>query len=330
VQFVIGLVAVVLLISFIVTFWPIALAIAMALIAPRIVRRIRKHRYFASDEFAARKSAIASVVAEHNDVTEYARSIRDGGHFYLGSSSSGAQAHLASFENVSRHNYRRDRNVAAYGSANVHNCSLQVVRSAAAEPVKYLAKYFDIKATEERLIDVEALGESVSRFEAAVNNLKQRESSIKSSFNPPAFILKHYEGEFKSQVGLDLAPVEVPYPQYSFEYVSAGGNSSQRTVITLDTRTIDALINMLAERIRFRQSAAGQRALMTANFRNLIKARDNYACRYCQVSLAQEPHLLLEVDHVIPVSKGGLSTAENLQTLCWRCNRSKSNKILHG
>ena len=50
-------------------------------------------------------------------------------------------------------------------------------------------------------------------------------------------------------------------------------------------------------------------------------------CRYCAVSLADEPHLLLEVDHIVPLSRGGLSTPENLQTLCWRCNRSKSNKM---
>src|SRR5690349_20802821 len=65
---------------------------------------------------------------------------------------------------------------------------------------------------------------------------------------------------------------------------------------------------------------------MTSGLRNSIKARDNHTCRYCSVSLAAEPHLLLEVDHIIPVSKGGLSTPDNLQTLCWRCNRTKSNK----
>ena len=40
----------------------------------------------------------------------------------------------------------------------------------------------------------------------------------------------------------------------------------------------------------------------------------------------EEPNLLLEVDHIVPVSKGGKTEADNLQTLCWRCNRSKSNK----
>jgi len=35
----------------------------------------------------------------------------------------------------------------------------------------------------------------------------------------------------------------------------------------------------------------------------------------------------LEYDHIIPVSKGGSNTMRNVQLLCERCNRSKSNKI---
>ncbi len=124
--------------------------------------------------------------------------------------------------------------------------------------------------------------------------------------------------------GRDL---RVPYPVYVFEYVSAGGNSSQRTTVTLDTPAIDALIETLSQKIRWRKSAAGQRALMTSRLRNSIKVRDHYTCRYCSVSLAAEPHLLLEVDHIVPISKGGMSTPDNLQTLCWRCNRTKSNKV---
>ena len=36
----------------------------------------------------------------------------------------------------------------------------------------------------------------------------------------------------------------------------------------------------------------------------------------------------LEFDHVIPVSKGGGSTARNIELLCQSCNRSKHNKII--
>ena len=34
------------------------------------------------------------------------------------------------------------------------------------------------------------------------------------------------------------------------------------------------------------------------------------------------------MDHIVPVSKGGCTVEDNLQTLCWKCNRAKSNKIL--
>ena len=305
----------------------IGFVVIAAWVSYRVGRYILKERYFASEEFLAHKNEIASFVAEHNELAHYISEIRSRGSFELGASSTGSQAHLASFQNTSHWNYRRDRNVANYQAPNVHNCSLQVVRNASGDPVKYVMKYFNIKADETNLADVENLGDDITRLQDAVYNLQQREVSITKSVNPPAFILKHYADEFMKHVGVELSPITVPYPVYAFEYVSAGGNSSQRTTVTLDTPTIDALVETLSQKIRWRKSAAGQRALMTSRLRNSIKARDNHTCRYCSVSLAAEPHLLLEVDHVIPVSKGGLSTPDNLQTLCWRCNRTKSNKV---
>lgn len=304
-----------------------AIVTLMVWIGYRVGRYVLKERYFGSAEFLAHKQHITAVVAEHNEIADYVAEIRASGSFSPGAAASGAQAHLATFENTSQHRYRRDRNEANYSASNVHNCSLQVVRNAKADPIKYVMKYFAIKADEPGLAQVEKMGEDIGRLEAAIGNLAQREASITQSFNPPAFILKHYESEFMSHVGVELSPITVPYPVYMFEYVSAGGNSGQRTTITLDTPTIDALVETMSEKIRFRKSAAGQRALMTSKLRNFIKARDKHTCKSCKVSLTAEPHLLLEVDHIVPVSKGGLSTEGNLQTLCWRCNRSKSNKL---
>lgn len=306
--------------------WLTVLAVAGVVIANPIVRTIRKNRYFGSEHFQTLKAEIAAVVAEHNDVVGYVEEIRAQGSFELGSSATGQYAHLASFENTSAWNNRRDRNIAEY-APHVHNASLQVVRNANADPIKYLMKYFSIKADQNSLADVQRVANDISRLEEAVANVQAREADITAKIDPPTFILKHYHQEFWDQIGVHLSPIEVPYPQYKFQYTSAGGNSGQTTTVELNTPTLEALSATLVDKIRWAKSAAGQRALMTTKLRGQIKARDNFACLGCRVSLTAEPHLLLEVDHILPVSRGGLSVPENLQTLCWRCNRSKGAKI---
>jgi len=46
-------------------------------------------------------------------------------------------------------------------------------------------------------------------------------------------------------------------------------------------------------------------------------------CALCGTTKKDRP---LEVDHIIPRSRGGKTTKENLQVLCSKCNRAKSNK----
>lgn len=307
--------------------WLIVALVLVAVTAPLWSRPIRKRRYFASEQFRERKAAITALVQEHNDIADYVSEIRDRGSFDLATSETGRHAHLATGSNTSRYNYRRDRNVADFSAPNVHNCSLQVVRKAEMEPIKYLMKYFHVMADEPTLQRVEAMNASVASLEQAIANLKEREGQVTAEIDPPGFIKRHYMAEFMAQTGVELSPIEVPRPVYRFEYVSAGGNSSQRTEVHLNGPTLDALVQALSEKIKWRKSAAGQRALMTSRLRTQIKERDRYTCRRCGVSVADEPHLLLEVDHIMPVSRGGLTTPDNLQALCWRCNRSKSNKV---
>ncbi|MFQ5431805.1 MAG: HNH endonuclease [Nitrospinota bacterium] len=35
----------------------------------------------------------------------------------------------------------------------------------------------------------------------------------------------------------------------------------------------------------------------------------------------------LEVDHKVPISKGGSDSLDNLQTLCFKCNRGKRTDL---
>lgn len=53
--------------------------------------------------------------------------------------------------------------------------------------------------------------------------------------------------------------------------------------------------------------------------------RDKFTCQYCGRSA---PDVILEVDHIKPVSKGGTNDVINLVTSCRDCNRGKSDKVL--
>jgi len=69
-----------------------------------------------------------------------------------------------------------------------------------------------------------------------------------------------------------------------------------------------------------------QRAAVTDALRFKILQRDNFKCQLC--GRTAQDGVTLEVDHKIPISRGGISDESNLWTLCKDCNRSKSNKIL--
>ena len=56
--------------------------------------------------------------------------------------------------------------------------------------------------------------------------------------------------------------------------------------------------------------------------REVVLARDNHTCAYCGDGEANQ------VDHIIPVSKGGSNELHNLVTACARCNRLKSDRAL--
>ncbi len=75
--------------------------------------------------------------------------------------------------------------------------------------------------------------------------------------------------------------------------------------------------------IAFTEKAA-EREKMTAALRYDVIRRDGYRCRACGASVQSGAHL--HVDHIIAVSRGGLTTPSNLQTLCTSCNLGKSAK----
>lgn len=67
-----------------------------------------------------------------------------------------------------------------------------------------------------------------------------------------------------------------------------------------------------------------ERGKVTNRMRFCIYERDGYRCQICGRRTND-----LEVDHIIPISKGGKSTPDNLQTLCHRCNYRKGSDIIY-
>ncbi len=79
------------------------------------------------------------------------------------------------------------------------------------------------------------------------------------------------------------------------------------------------------------REVAGRRRIRPSDKREVFE-RDNYTCQICGISKdyldsfceGLGDYLLLEADHIRSVSQGGSGRdIDNLQCLCWRCNRKK-------
>lgn len=75
---------------------------------------------------------------------------------------------------------------------------------------------------------------------------------------------------------------------------------------------------------KFEETIKQERKIMNDYIRYNVLKRDNFSCQICGITAKDGAKL--QVDHIIPVSKGGKTVMSNLQTLCERCNIGKSNK----
>jgi len=66
---------------------------------------------------------------------------------------------------------------------------------------------------------------------------------------------------------------------------------------------------------------------ISASLRFAVLKRDKFRCTYCGRS-ASDAGCTLELDHVQPVSRGGLTKMANLVTACRDCNLGKNSTVL--
>ena len=65
-----------------------------------------------------------------------------------------------------------------------------------------------------------------------------------------------------------------------------------------------------------------ERKNISKKLRFEVYKRDNFTCQYCG---RKAPDIVLNIDHIVPVSKGGTNEILNLITSCFDCNNGKSN-----
>lgn len=209
--------------------------------------------------------------------------------------------------------------------------SSQVFASAENSPIEYIIKNFypNKEQYPEQIQKLQLLVEELETLKDAKKIIDDYKKDYQQYItNVPDYVLENDEDGFYSRLGFANISESVLTVEYMFSYTSNGGFAHRYFTVPMTEETIVELINALESKLTIKAFAQEQRALMTSKLRQQIKERDDFTCKNCGNSTHKEPNLLLEIDHIIPVSKGGFTEERNLQTLCWKCNRSKSDKLL--
>ncbi len=114
----------------------------------------------------------------------------------------------------------------------------------------------------------------------------------------------------------------IGYISRGHEYVTLKQEDTPEVKIFLEDIDITTLI---PNAIRVTPDIRFKRTTLPPSRRFQVLSRDKNICQYCG---RQPPEVELEVDHIQPVSKGGIDELSNLITSCRDCNRGKSNKEL--
>lgn len=324
----IGVIALLLKVLFTVLF-TIVLIILSVLIIYFLIQQGFKYYvdyYFKSEKFLNLKTEFQIYIDDCNQLNSHIENLK-----YTFVEINSKDYGSSSFIDNSFYNYNRPHRNNINPNFNIYYCSPTILNNANNQPIKYLCKYFNIDLTEETLERFESVLNNFAAVEQGKIILQDKRNSLISnlSYRLPSLIYKYRLEKVIEKLGfqnVDLS--DLYFPIYSFQYISPGGNSSLKCDIKLDVDNLDKLILYLNDLIKFQKSVWGQRLLMTSQLREKIKKRDNFTCQICSNSSYNERNLLLEIDHIIPVSLGGLTIDENLQTLCWKCNRSKGSKLI--
>lgn len=96
-------------------------------------------------------------------------------------------------------------------------------------------------------------------------------------------------------------------------------SAEERTSLHVASARLRVPLPSVIRLLEYRRIPHQTRSLSRKN----IMLRDRYTCQYCGHTFSAGE---LTMDHVIPRSRGGTSTWENLVTCCIPCNNQKGNR----
>ena len=211
------------------------------------------------------------------------------------------------------------------------SCSSAVVSNAANNDIKYIIKYSNIANIARPEYCLKILDFCIvyrNRIEKLYADMDVLQEKVQKQL---PIVIRWFATARKipyTVCDIDYKIANIEEPRFRFLYVSPAGKSRRSYSVEVTQDVMTEIESEIYVKITKTGHSRAQRSAMTNDLREAIKKRDNYTCCICGNSVFKEPNLLLEVDHIVPVSKGGKTVASNLQTLCWRCNRKKSNKEL--
>ena len=92
-------------------------------------------------------------------------------------------------------------------------------------------------------------------------------------------------------------------------------------LVRVEQRSQRRQLERAHDALRLEQQPRPIRQPIPQDVRRAVFTRDGGRCVECGSTFD------LQYDHIIPVARGGATTAENLQVLCANCNREKSDQI---
>lgn len=279
--------------------------------------------YYRSDEFAKIKQTCSAMMSTQKEFNEYI-------HEKVQSISKLFGTRVVRSETINEDEYAYIRPYKKTITPFTAEVSANVFESAENNPLEYVVKQFypNKQQYHEQIQKLHLLIEELETLKEAkaiIDNYKKDYQKYLGEV--PAYVWQYDEAGFYSRLGFAHIDESVLTVEYKFSYTSGGGLAHRSFTVPMTEETIVELIHILESKLTEKAFAKEQRALMTKKLREHIKVRDNFTCCICGNSTHKEPNLLLEIDHVIPVAKGGCTIESNLQTLCWKCNRSKGAKL---